>query len=219
MTGGQETKRGRGRKPRGRGRGVSAKETNTSVDSDADVTAKTQPDVTVQEGAPIETVNAQTVLEVRPGDAQNEAGKSQTEAQIEAQDTTIDTEDSNVASKSKKPKVVISLCPEEEQSMIEWLEAHPIFYYKKLGSYKETAKKERMWADKAAEMEKSIEILKIWYQSLRSRYGRLMDKKPSGSEDTELTERDEWVLKNFDFLRPHIHRVQPRPTVSVSIIL
>ena len=77
-----------------------------------------------------------------------------------------------------------------------------------------------MWVAKAAEMGKSIEVsLKIWNQSLRSRYWKLMDKKPSCSEDTELTERDEWVVRNFDFLRPHIHRVQPRPIEFLSEVL
>ena len=75
--------------------------------------------------------DAQPVQEVRPGDAQNEAVRDQTEAQFKAEDTISYTEDSsdlsNATSKSKKPKVVLSLSLEEEQSLIEWQEAHPIF--------------------------------------------------------------------------------------------
>ena len=47
-----------------------------------------------------------------------------------------------------------------------------------------------MWKQKATEMGKSVPVLKTWYTSLRSRYGRLKKKK-TGTEDTELTERDE----------------------------
>ena len=38
--------------------------------------------------------------------------------------------------KIKKLKVVSDLSPEEEQSMVEWLGAHPIIYNTKLTSYK-----------------------------------------------------------------------------------
>ena len=52
---------------------------------------------------------------------------------------------------TKKLKVVGNLSPEEEQSMVEWLEAHLIIYNKKSTSYKETTKKKRkkkMWIEK-----------------------------------------------------------------------
>ncbi|XP_071177478.1 uncharacterized protein [Mytilus edulis] len=117
---------------------------------------------------------------------------------------------------SKKSKPVIDFSPEEEQSMIEWLEANPVLYNKKLNLYKDTAKKEKLWRDKAVEMGKSVDVLKIWYSSLRSRYGKLK-KLRSGSGDGELTERDDWVLSNFEFLRPHIYEVQKKTIVSVSI--
>jgi hypothetical protein len=32
----------------------------------------------------------------------------------------------------------------------------------------------------------------------------------------ELTERDEWVVRTFEFLRPHIYEVPKKTTVSVS---
>lgn len=109
------------------------------------------------------------------------------------------------------------MSPEDEQDMVEWLQAHPIFYNKKMTSYKETAKKERMWAEKATELGKTVLVLKTWYSSMRTRYGKLRKTK-SGDADKERTERDEWVIKNFDFLHPHIYEVQKKTTVSVSII-
>jgi hypothetical protein len=67
----------------------------------------------------------------------------------------------------------------------------------------ELAEKDKLWSDKAVEMGKTVDVIKTWYASLRSRYGKLK-KKRSGSGDMELTERDEWAVRNFEFLRPHI---------------
>ncbi|XP_050711228.1 uncharacterized protein LOC126995584 [Eriocheir sinensis] len=118
-----------------------------------------------------------------------------------------------LSQKSKKVKVQTDLSPEQEQIMVEWLEDHPILYNKKLSSYKDTAKKERLWLEKAAELGKPVLVLKTWYTSLRSRYGRL---KKSGDPDPELTEREEWILRVFEFLRPHIYDVQKRTTLKIA---
>ncbi|CAC5411106.1 unnamed protein product [Mytilus coruscus] len=80
-------------------------------------------------------------------------------------------------------------------------------------SHKDTDKKERMWLEKA-ELGKSVLVLKTWYSSMSTRYGRL--KKKSGDGDKELTERDDWVIRNFDFLHPHVHEVQKKTLVSVN---
>ncbi|KAH3890835.1 hypothetical protein DPMN_014924 [Dreissena polymorpha] len=41
-----------------------------------------------------------------------------------------------VDTRPKKAKLVSTLIPVEAQTMVEWLEAHPILYNKKLTSYK-----------------------------------------------------------------------------------
>ena len=117
--------------------------------------------------------------------------------------------------KSKKTKVCCSLTKMEEQNMVEWLEENPIIYNKKLKTFKDTKKKEYLWREKAAEFGKVPAELKIWYTSLRTRFGRLKKKK-SRHEDKEMTERDEWVYNHFQFLTPHVHEVQPRTLVSLS---
>lgn len=98
--------------------------------------------------------------------------------------------------------------------MVEWLEDHPVLYNKKLNSYKDTAKKERLGLEKAAELGKPVLVLKTWYTSLRSRYGQL--RKKSSNPVPELIEWEEWILKVFEFLWPHVYDVQKRTTVSVS---
>ncbi|XP_041354914.1 uncharacterized protein LOC121372581 [Gigantopelta aegis] len=158
---------------------------------------------------------AASVAESEASHATSEAPVTET-GRAEVQDSD-DTDRSSVASqKTKKAKVVTDLTTEEEESMVEWLEAYPILYNKKLQAYKDTAKKERLWMEKATEMGKSVLVLKTWYTSLRSRFGRL--KKKSGDEATEaeMTERDLWIVRRFEFLCPHIHEVQRKTTVSMK---
>ena len=66
-------------------------------------------------------------------------------------------------------------------------------------------------------MNKDMEMLQIWYRSLRTRYGCLL-KKMSGDRAAEFTERDKWILSIFSFLRAHIYDVKKRATVSLSKI-
>ena len=120
--------------------------------------------------------------------------------------------------KNKKIKVTTDLTVTEENTVIEWLEMNPIIYNKKLSTYKDTAKKEHMRKTLAENMGRDVSILKTWYSSLRTRYGRL-NKKQSGQELMDMTERDTWIVEKFSFLRPHIHEVKKRPLVSVSSIL
>ena len=117
--------------------------------------------------------------------------------------------------KAKKAKIVADLSPDEEQAMIDWLQDHPILYNKKLGTYKDTVRKEALWAEKAVALKKPIQVLKTWYTSLRTRFGRLKKKK-SGDGDPEMTEREEWILRHFEFLRPYMYEVKKRTAVSVS---
>ncbi|CAG2190045.1 unnamed protein product [Mytilus edulis] len=65
--------------------------------------------------------------------------------------------------RDKRSKLHTDLTLEEEQNMVEWMEAHPILYNKKMTTYKDTGKKERMWLEKAEELGKSVLVLKTWY--------------------------------------------------------
>lgn len=123
------------------------------------------------------------------------------------------TQDSN---KRKRSKVSPNLTREEEEAIVEWLREHPEIYDKRKAEYKNQQKKESLWKQKADEMGKDVTVLKVWYKSLRTRMGKLMKTK-SGQATTELTDRDNWVLTELEFLRVHIERVHRRPLVSVSI--
>jgi hypothetical protein len=116
---------------------------------------------------------------------------------------------------AKKKKRLTDLTPEQEQEMVEWLEVHPLLWNKKMFDYKDKGKKEAFWITQADKMGKELEMIMTWYRSIRTRFGRLK-KQPSGSGQAELTERDQWVLAHFEFLRPYISEVRPRVTQSVS---
>jgi hypothetical protein len=117
---------------------------------------------------------------------------------------------------AKKKKLHAVLSEAQEQDMVEWLRDHPEIYNKKLKSYKDAQSKESNWRDKALLLDLDVPILKTWYNSLRTRFGRLRKKK-SGDADPEHTERDTWILRSFEFLAVHIVEVQKRIPCSVSI--
>lgn len=117
----------------------------------------------------------------------------------------------------KKPKKITDLTDEEEEVMALWIRENECLYNKKLNAYKDTQKKNKLWDEQAKEMNKDMDMLQIWYRSLRTRYGRLL-KKTSGDGAAEFTERDQWILAQFAFLRAHIYDVKKRTTVSVSTI-
>lgn len=57
--------------------------------------------------------------------------------------------------------------------------------------------------------------LRRWYDSMRTRFGRLTMIK-SGQEAKEHTKRDAWILNVFSFLSRHIVRVPSKQGHRVS---
>ena len=90
--------------------------------------------------------------------------------------------------------------------MVEWLSDHPEIYQRSHGNYYK--KKDDLWQDQAQAIGVvDGKTLKTWYESLRTRWGK-MDEKKSGQASPDFTERDKWVWEKFQFLRGHIkHQV------------
>lgn len=59
--------------------------------------------------------------------------------------------------------------------------------------------------------------LKGWYESMRTRFGKISQGGKSGDGAQENTERDRWILEAFNFLSRHIVRIKTKVGVSVSI--
>ena len=75
-----------------------------------------------------------------------------------------------------------------------------------------------LWAQKAAEVGLTPEQLTTWYESNRTRYAKLV-KTRSGQGPQRLTDRQEWLIKSFDFLKAHIYRQPTRAASAVSTFL
>lgn len=59
----------------------------------------------------------------------------------------------------------------------------------------------------AAFLQKPVEDVKTRALSLRTQYSRLVKPKPGGHGNKVLTNKQRWILKAMDFIRPHIiHR-------------
>ena len=184
---------------RGRGRNTTTQDTPT--------VNETQVRVAVEVHAPHD--------EDQQGDVENlidtaSNGRDQTQSQ-QSQET-VDSDDTdmdgavNQTDKAERQKACHTLSPHEEEDMVNWLQAHPVLFNKKLTSYKDTARKELLWKEIAEQLGKPVMMLKTWYKRLRTRLGRLLKKPKSGAgvEDGELTEREEWIVRNFEFMRAHI---------------
>ena len=76
--------------------------------------------------------------------------------------------------------------------------------------------KDRLWKDKANDLNIDSECLQVWYKSMRTRYGKL-NKSQSGQGVKKHTERDSWILKSFSFIASHIHTCPKRTSGLVSI--
>ncbi|KAI8509464.1 hypothetical protein Bbelb_133120 [Branchiostoma belcheri] len=73
--------------------------------------------------------------------------------------------------------------------------------------------KEALWGEKAQQVGKTADYLRGWWRSLKDMFTRL-DRKKSGEEAKDRTEREEWIMKSCAFLRPLI-RHKPQPLKSI----
>ena len=119
---------------------------------------------------------------------------------------------------NKKPRnsrAPLFLTEEQEEDLADWVKSHECLYMKGKREYKDTALKKNLWEKKAEELGVSTKSLTTWYDSIRTKVGKLTNQ-PSGSSAKSLTDRDRFILRNFDFLKSHIARMTSRLAVSVS---
>ena len=110
--------------------------------------------------------------------------------------------------RAKKPNVQIT--PAQEQEVADWVGDNTILYDKSRRDYKNTTLRDKLWADKAAEMDVPRDVLYSWYLSMRTRYGKLYKSDTSGAAAREYTEREKWIMEAFGYLGKHIVRNKPK---------
>ena len=124
---------------------------------------------------------------------------------------------SNKAVPRKPKRPAVRLTEENERLVAQWLETHGEFIYNKAHKdYKDKHKVARAWAEIGATLDPpaSGEDLKVWFYSMRSRYGRLTTLK-SGSGAKLLTYREIYIKRLFEFCKHHI--VRQRKTVELGL--
>lgn len=119
--------------------------------------------------------------------------------------------------KKRAKKTEFTLNAEQENAMCEFLQENAMLWDTKLTNYRRTDMKSKLWEDQATKLEKTVEHLKGWFKSLRDAHTRL-DKKKSGAGVPELTERDQWIKKSFEFLKGVVrHRSEPVRPIRVEL--
>lgn len=120
------------------------------------------------------------------------------------------------APKKRMKKKPLVLSEVKELEMAEWMRRHAFLYSKGMKEYKDSRKKNRLWQEKAEDLGvESGALLKVWYESVRTKVGKISDKK-SGLAHKDLTERDTFLMSNFGFLATHISRMKETTAFSVS---
>ena len=114
--------------------------------------------------------------------------------------------------KSRAKSVLLDL--EQEQDVVDWLKSHPELYDIHKKDFRKTELKLELWQAKAKSLKITYAENQQWYATQRTRFGKLL--KPGKKV---LTDRENWILANFDFLGTHIQRQQARQTSSVSTLL
>ena len=117
---------------------------------------------------------------------------------------------------TKKPRFRPNLTEDEEDLMLEFLRENQFLYDKKKKLYHNKHLREKAWNEQAARMDRDKADLEVWYDSLRTRYGKLLKgSSKSGSGASSLSDRDRWISSQMSFLKPFIaDRRTAKPMVS-----
>ena len=82
-------------------------------------------------------------------------------------------EDAPVRRRRAAPRVVTNLSEDEKELIIDFLQQNPTLYSKRLAGYKDAGAKDRLWTEQAMQMKRTPNELKTWYDSMRTKLGKL----------------------------------------------
>jgi len=173
--------------------------------------------VKVKEGAkakPVKTV-AKPVEEIEHEEEEEEEEEEEDDSEDDDEENEDEEEEEGSQSQILKKRQCVTLDQEVEEALIDWIKSHRFFYDKSVIDYRKFQEKGDLWAAKAKELGITLKELKKWYLSLRTRFGKL-SKTKSGQGAPKVTQREQWILDQFAFLRSHIYRQPSRVSCSVS---
>ena len=99
----------------------------------------------------------------------------------------------------------IFLSDSDEEAIVEFVKQQEELYDKTNDSFKDKHTKEGLWEQLAATRNLPVKTVKKWFNTQRTRYGKLTQTK-SGQAAEKSTERRTWLKDSFSFLRGHIRR-------------
>ena len=114
-------------------------------------------------------------------------------------------EDPESHSSAKRARVCATFTDTQEVSIVEFVKQHPELYDKEYPRFHDRTRRETLWAEIAAELHLQPFDVRHWFESQRTRYGKL-SKLQSGQAPREMTKRQSWVYQQMGFLKTHIRR-------------
>ena len=103
--------------------------------------------------------------------------------------TDTDTDVESTQSRQKKGQMKsIFLSDSDKEAIVKFVKQHKELYDKTNDSFKDTQKKERLWEQLAATRNLPIKNVKKWFETQRTRYGRLTQTKSEQAAE-KSTER------------------------------
>lgn len=124
------------------------------------------------------------------------------------------------AKKTRKKAAAVEklhLPDDQEIEIADWLKTNDFIYRKGNRNFRDTQMKTKRWTEKALELNVPLAGLMTWYDSIRTKVGKLTKDK-SGQATSSLSDRDAFIMTNFRFLQDHIIRMTSRTAFSVSIL-
>ena len=225
----------------GRPRKAPAKSATPPHESDDDVDAAIAADVDAAIAKNLQEQQAQMVEDLQRADdqstgqvdarleeiaAQADEDVSQTANTETRDDASAHSEDvvAPAAKKRRKAKTTLDVDDDVKQELAEWYEAHPFFYDKKEKHYKDASYKDRVLAEKAAEL--SIRLnkdilfknLKQWFADMRTQFVRDKKKSGAGAGDCESYGRI-LIAKRFHFFYKHTKIHAQRATLGMRQVV
>ena len=110
-------------------------------------------------------------------------------------------EDLESHSAARRARVCSTFTDSQETAIVEFVKEHPELYDKEHARFHDRQKKEALWAEISAELKLQPFDVRRWYESQRTRYGKL-SKLQSGQAPREMTKTQSWVYQQMGFLIP-----------------
>ena len=102
--------------------------------------------------------------------------------------------------KARRPKAAIPVLTEEqEEDTVEWIRKHDVLFNRSNKRFQDVHYIDGLWQDQASRLNISPEELKVWWDSLRTRWGRLAKPGKSGAGVATMTDREARILQSLAF--------------------